>query len=79
VENENQADEHLPRTRTKMMSRKNSRAKSFVLVNPEDNTIAVIEKSYMKGETIKHVTKRPRSLRKTRFQDETVCITYIKK
>ncbi|CAM4755377.1 unnamed protein product [Rotaria magnacalcarata] len=42
-------------------------AKSIVLINPDDESIAVIENSYAKGESIKSTTKGAKSVKITRF------------
>lgn len=49
--------------------------KSIVLVNPEDQTIAVVENSCLHGDTIKPIIQRPRSSKRTRFQQDIVRIT----
>lgn len=48
--------------------------KSVVFVNPDDQSIAVIENSNVKGESLRPIVKRPKSFKKTRFQDEAVCL-----
>ena len=47
-------------------------AKAIVLVNPEDQTVAVIENPYLSGRTIKPVVKtqqQSKSMKQTRFED----------
>jgi len=80
IENEQQSI----RNNQPLVKRKNQRkksatsriesTKSIVLVNPEDQTIAVVENSYLKGEPIKPVIKRQKSSRKNRFNYDNVCI-----
>ncbi|CAF1203564.1 unnamed protein product [Rotaria sordida] len=42
-------------------------SKSIVLVNPEDQTIAVVENPYLKGESITQIIKRPIPMKNNRF------------
>lgn len=46
--------------------------KSIVLIHPEDQSIAVIENSHVKGDTLRFVAKRPKSVKVTRFLDTNV-------
>jgi hypothetical protein len=47
-------------------------AKSIIFVNPDDQTIAVIENSYLKGETTKPVIKHSKSYKTTHIHQEIV-------
>lgn len=49
-------------------------SKSIVLVNPEDQTIAVIENPYMKGDPVTPILHASGSTRKNYFTETTVCI-----
>ena len=49
-------------------------AKSIVLINPDDQSIAVIENSYVKGEPLKPVIKRPKSVKGKQFLEVSVCM-----
>jgi hypothetical protein len=49
-------------------------AKSVVFVNPDDQSIVVVENSHIKGESLRPVIKHPKSIIKTRSDVEYVCI-----
>lgn len=52
-------------------------AKAIVLVNPEDQTIAVVENAYLRGKTIKPIVKgqRQKSVKQTRFEEDINDVT----
>jgi hypothetical protein len=52
--------------------------KSVSLVAPDDQSITTIENSSVKEEPLKPIIKRSKSFKKTRFEDEIVCIKYSK-
>jgi hypothetical protein len=85
VEHEHQTVEYHQTTAPKSAQQKKSAgsrgksAKSVVFVNPDDQSIAVVENSYIKGEPIRPVIKHSKSIKKTRFEDETVCINNQRK
>ena len=60
--------------RVKTTSARTKSAKSIVLINPDDQSIAVIENSYVKGEPLKPVVKRPKSVKRKQFQETSVRI-----
>ncbi|CAF1579674.1 unnamed protein product [Rotaria sp. Silwood1] len=45
-------------------------SKSIVLVNPDDQTIAVVENPYVKGDSITPILKRPVSVKNARFLND---------
>jgi len=59
--------------RKKSSTKRAKSAKSVVFVHPDDQSIVVVENSFIKGEPIKPIIKRPKSqMKKTRFQVETL-------
>jgi len=80
IENEQQTGQHRPVSRVKSGRRKKSASskakspKSVVLTNFDDQSVAIVENAYVKGELLRPALKRPKSLKKTRFQDEIVCL-----
>ncbi|CAF4725101.1 unnamed protein product [Rotaria sp. Silwood1] len=53
--------------RKKTASARTKSAKSIVLINPDEQSIAVIENSYVKEESTRSAVKRSKSIKKTRF------------
>jgi hypothetical protein len=80
IENDQQTGQYRPVSRIKSGRQKKSTssrvksAKSVVLTNFDDQSVAVVENAYVKGEPLRPALKRPKSLKKTRFQDEIVCL-----
>ncbi|CAF3042607.1 unnamed protein product [Rotaria sp. Silwood2] len=73
IENDQQAiQNHRPptsksRRRKTTASARTKSAKSVVLINPDEQSIAVIENSYVQEESTRSAVKRSKSMKKTRF------------
>jgi len=79
-ENEQQTVQQRPVSPPRSAQRKRSSssrsrsAKSVVFADSNDQPVTVAENSYVKREPLKSALKRPKSVKKTRFEDEIVCI-----
>lgn len=80
IEDKQQTVEHHPKSREKSFLRIKSAssgaksAKSVVLIPPDDQPVSIIENSYVKEERLKSIIKHSKSFKRTRFEDEAVCI-----
>lgn len=84
LENKQQEIPNHPASSTRSMRRKKdasartASAKSIVLVNPEDQSVVVIENSFSKTERFKPPIRQTRYTKKSQSNNTNVCISEIK-